>query len=142
MDITIPNTSNGGFFKHLMVAALLLMLGWIILHNQSNIPPDVMQACTNEVSYTPSSPDDPGRWRFKNFKEPKKWFKQLKQRGFSIQRISNILKNGKPKNYTHPTKGPQGLKIVEDPATGDYIIYEKLPTVNEVWQIAPNTFLH
>jgi hypothetical protein len=142
MDLTL--NQKPGISIHIFLIPLAIIAGFLILKNTApdRVPDEVYQALNEGVQYTPTSPEDPGKWKFKDFKDPRKWWKQMKKRKFPLDRISKFFKQGTPKEYAHPQKGPQGLKIIEDKVTGDYIIYEPIGNVNEVWQLGPGNFIH
>lgn len=143
MELTITR-QNKPISIHVILIPLAILVGWLILKNTApdRVPEEVYTAIERGIEYEAPEPGDPGKWKFKDFKDPRKWWKQMKKRNFPKERITRMFKQGKAKDYAHPEKGPQGLKILEDPATGDYIIYEPSPTVNTVWQIAPGSFMH
>ena len=78
-------------------------------------------------------------FRLKDFKKPGIWRKQFRKRGFTVQKVSEILRHGAKKTY-YDTKSGRTMMRMTDPQSGDYIVLD--PKKCEIWQIAPSTFLN
>jgi hypothetical protein len=84
-----------------------------------------------------NEPEDPCKnLKLLGLKKLKRWVNQFKKRGFTVEKIREILKNGSRHSYVHPS-GSNFTRIVHPDGTS--IIVDFANCV--IWQIAPSDFL-
>ena len=87
----------------------------------------------------PGEPGDGGpcdRLRLLPHKKLRTWRRQFERRGFTVDKIEQMLRTGARAPHLHPTKGTQYTKI-SDPA-GNWIIVDFVDCL--IWQVAPWNF--
>lgn len=85
----------------------------------------------------PEGNNDPcERLRLLPFKKLKAWRKQFRKRGFTMDKIKDILKNGRREAFTHPEKGITYTKIYDQ--QGNWIVVDFVDCL--IWQVAPYNF--
>ena len=84
----------------------------------------------------PEGNDPCERLRLLPYKKLSAWRKQFSKRGFTIQKIKDILRNGRREIHVHPEKGTAYTKIF-DPS-GNWIVVDFVDCV--IWQVAPHNF--
>ncbi|WP_282774575.1 hypothetical protein [Phaeodactylibacter xiamenensis] len=81
--------------------------------------------------------DDPcQRLQLLPYKKLSAWRKQFRKRGFTIQKIKDMLKSGRREIFIHPEKGTRFTKIF-DPK-GNWIVVDFVDCI--IWQVAPYNF--
>jgi hypothetical protein len=82
-------------------------------------------------------PNDPcKRLQFLAYKKLSKWRKQFRKRGFTMEKIKDMLVNGKREAFTHPQKGVTFTKIYDN--RGNWIVVDFVDCI--VYQVAPYNF--
>jgi len=85
----------------------------------------------------PAGGNDPcERLRLLPYKKLRAWRKQFRKRGFTMDKIKNILKNGRREAFTHPKKGLTYTKIYDQ--QGNWIVVDFVDCL--IWQVAPYNF--
>ncbi len=132
-------TLENGATPPTWIFALLLCvgLGFFLLLNQDRPVDEISEAMTTGILVSTQSENGCNNFRLKDFKSPGKWRKQFRTRGFSVDRVAQILANGSRQMVTDQF-GKQMMKITDQ--TGDYIIVD--PKNCEIWQVAPARFLN
>ena len=135
----------------LLLLLTLLILGLLlpIFYLPTSPPPEVAielsadellaLATAYEQGFDHPQPDgdDPcQRLRLLPYKKLSAWRRQFRKRGFTIQKIKNMLKSGRREIFVHPEKGTRYTKIF-DPK-GNWIVIDFVDCV--IWQVAPHNF--
>lgn len=90
-----------------------------------------------ENGFDNPEPNDPcQRLRLLPYKKLSTWRKQFGRRGFTMEKIRDMLANGRREAFTHPEKGLTYTKIF-DPR-GNWIVVDFVDCI--VWQVAPYNF--
>lgn len=64
------------------------------------------------------------------------WRKQFRKRGFTMEKIRDMLINGRRETFTHPQKGISYTKIFDE--KGNWIVVDFIDCL--IWQVAPYNF--
>ncbi|MCO6493036.1 MAG: hypothetical protein J5I98_31745 [Phaeodactylibacter sp.] len=90
-----------------------------------------------EHGFNNPEPDDPcKRLQLLPYKKLSAWRKQFRKRGFTVEKIKDMLANGRRVPFTHPEKGVTYTKIFD--ATGNWIVVDFVDCL--IWQVAPYNF--
>ncbi|MBK7407968.1 MAG: hypothetical protein IPJ40_07740 [Saprospirales bacterium] len=82
-------------------------------------------------------PNDPcKRLQMLPFKKLSAWRKQFCKRGFTMEKIKDMLANGRREAFTHPEKGVTYTRIFD--RQGNWIVVDFMDCM--VWQVAPYNF--
>lgn len=82
-------------------------------------------------------PNDPcKRLQMLPFKKLSAWRKQFRKRGFTMEKIKDMLANGRREAFTHPEKGVTYTRIFD--RQGNWIVVDFMDCM--VWQVAPYNF--
>lgn len=82
-------------------------------------------------------PNDPcSRLKMLPFKKLTAWRKQFGKRGFTMEKVRNMLANGRREAFTHPEKGVTFTRIYDQ--QGNWIVVDFVDCL--VWQVAPYNF--
>lgn len=82
-------------------------------------------------------PNDPcRRLQLLPFKKLSAWRKQFSKRGFTMEKIRDMLVSGRREAFTHPEKGVTYTKIFD--RQGNWIVVDFVDCV--IWQVAPYNF--
>lgn len=82
-------------------------------------------------------PNDPcKRLQLLPFKKLSTWQKQFRKRGFTMDKIRDMLANGRREPFTHPEKGVTYTRIYDQ--QGNWIVVDFIDCL--VWQVAPYNF--
>jgi len=84
----------------------------------------------------PDGEDPCERLRLLPYKKLSVWRKQFRKRGFTIEKIKDMLRDGRRELFVHPEKGTRYTKIF-DPK-GNWIVIDFVDCI--VWQVAPHNF--
>ena len=84
----------------------------------------------------PNGEDPCQRLRLLPYKKLSAWRQHFRKRGFTIQKIKNMLKSGRREIFVHPEKGTRYTKIF-DPK-GNWIVVDFVDCI--IWQVAPHNF--
>ncbi len=84
----------------------------------------------------PNQNDPCQRLQLLPYKKLSAWRKQFRKRGFTMEKIKDMLKNGRREPYTHPEKGVTYTKIYD--RQGNWIVVDFLDCL--IWQVAPYNF--
>lgn len=84
----------------------------------------------------PNGEDPCQQLRLLPYKKLSTWRKQFRKRGFTVQKIKDMLKSGRREIFVHPEKGTRYTKIF-DPK-GNWIVVDFVDCI--VWQVAPHNF--
>lgn len=133
----------------LILIALLLALYFPIFYLPTTPPPEVAielsadELLALETAYEqgfdhpqPDGDDPCERLRLLPYKKLSAWRKQFRKRGFTIQKIKDMLKSGRREIYLHPEKGTRYTKIFD--LKGNWIVVDFVDCV--IWQVAPYNF--
>jgi len=82
-------------------------------------------------------PNDPcRRLQLLPFKKLSAWRKQFSKRGFTMEKIRDMLASGRREAFTHPEKGVTYTKIFD--RQGNWIVVDFVDCM--IWQVAPYNF--
>lgn len=84
----------------------------------------------------PGGEDPCERLRLLPHKKLSAWRRQFRKRGFTMEKVRDMLRTGRREVYTHPTKGNRYTKIYD--ARGNWIVVDFVDCI--VWQVAPYNF--
>lgn len=128
-----PRTKSPLLVFLLLIA--LLGLGWVHITKDGPIVDEINTAMDTGITI-PTTLNGCNNFRLKDFKTPGKWRMQFRKRGFTVQRVSDILRTG-AKQMVKDKNGKMMMRIT-CPKTGDYIVVD--PLTCQIWQIAPSEF--
>ena len=128
-----PRTTSPLLVFVLLIA--LLGFGWVYITKDGPIVDEINTAMDTGITI-PTTLNGCNNFRLKDFKTPGKWRMQFRKRGFTVQRVKDILQTGTRQTIIDKY-GKQMLRIT-DPKTGDYIVIN--PLTCEIWHIAPFEF--
>ncbi len=160
MPTTAQNTFPLGRVITLLV--LLLGLGLIVLHRPSapappvssplaraSPPPEIAVELTEqqlaeiteayESGFDHPDPDgqDPcRRLRLLPHKKLSTWRKQFQRRGFTMQKVRDMLRYGRREVHRHPGKSVSHTRVYDQ--KGNWIVVDFVDCI--IWQIAPYNF--
>lgn len=90
-----------------------------------------------EHGFDNPEPDDPcKRLQLLPYKKLSTWRKQFSKRGFTIEKVQDMLANGRRETFTHPDKGVTYTKIFDE--QGNWIVADFVDCI--IWQVAPYNF--
>ena len=90
-----------------------------------------------EHGFNNPEPDDPcTRLQLLPYKKLSAWRKQFRKRGFTMEKIKEMLAHGRRVPFTHPEKGVTYTKIFD--AKGNWIVVDFVDCI--IWQVAPYNF--
>ena len=90
-----------------------------------------------EHGFNNPEPDDPcTRLQLLPHKKLSAWRKQFRKRGFTMEKIKEMLAHGRRVPFTHPEKGVTYTKIFD--AKGNWIVVDFVDCL--IWQVAPYNF--
>ncbi|MEN0005750.1 MAG: hypothetical protein AAF798_16500 [Bacteroidota bacterium] len=70
------------------------------------------------------------------YKKFSTWKRQFQKRGFTIEKVQSILKDGRREIFIHPEKGTRFTKIFDE--VGNWIVIDFVDCI--LWQVAPHNF--
>lgn len=141
MEIAMHTTPKSSPLNPRLFLLLLLLAGagyWIMQCTKDGPVYDEINQAIEEGITLSTDLNGCNNYKLRDFKTPGKWRKQFRRRGFSVERIRQMLTGGRAISIVDP-KG-QSLVRVVDPATNDYLVID--PKTCEIWQVAPASFLH
>ncbi len=95
------------------------------------------EAYENGFDHPDPSGDDPcKRLQLLPHKKLSAWRKQFRKRGFTINKVKDMIINGRREPFTHPQKGVTLTKIFDD--KGNWIVIDFIDCL--IWQVAPHNF--
>lgn len=119
-----------------LLFAAILGLGLVYVKKDEPMP-GIAEAIDTGITTT-TALNGCNNFRLNDFKSPLKWSNQFKKRGFTLERVRDILQHGTKETYIdHLGKT---MVRVTDPHSGDFIVIDPLDC--KIWQIAPSTFLN
>jgi len=136
--LTLNDRSSSPHYIVLLILALILGLGWMLITKDGPQPDEINDAIDQGITI-PTAINGCNNFHLKDFKKPGIWRKQFRKRGFTVQKVSEILRRGAKETYYDTKSGRMMMRMI-DPQSGDYIVLD--PEKCEIWQIAPSDFLH
>lgn len=143
--VTIQHPFPFGTILSFILLSLLLLYYLV----QAKVPKDAeitltpTQVAEIEAAYTDgfefnSNNENPcERLKLQTYKKLGDWKRQFRRRGFTIEKIKDMLRTGRRETFAHPkTPNITRTKIFDD--TGNWIIVDFVNCV--IWQIAPSNF--
>jgi len=126
--------------KPVLMLLLLLAIGALIILNigRDTAPVDAINTAMEQGIAITTPLNGCSNFKLKDFKKPAVWRKQFRKRGFTVDKVKDMLQSGNREFFIDPN-GRQMVRII-DPQSGDYLVLD--PHNCEIFQIAPAYFKH
>lgn len=136
--MTAPTRSrNGGAPFYLVIGLVLAALFISKMTKDGPIYDEINEAMDTGI-VVPVTINGCHNFKLKDFKTPGRWRRQLRKRGFTLERLAGILTWGRQEWITD--KNGRRMMRVYDKSSNDFVVVD--PFTCQIWQIGPASFLN